>query len=154
MKYVSNVVLSVMVMSVLSCDNDDDDGSNERFDSLDVAALQSTATTGTWKITRFIDEGSDDTDDFEGFVFSFDTNGSLSADNGTNTFTGSWNVEMDDDDDSGELEFEIDLATSDDIFDDLDDDWYVLEYSDNRIRLAEDDDDQDDDDDFLTFVRN
>ena len=152
---VKNVLLSVMVMGLVSCDNDDDDGDTGQFDSLDVTALQSAATAGTWKITRFIEDGEDETADFENYVFSFDTNGNLTADNGTSTFTGSWSVEMDDDDDddSLELEFEIDFSDPDDVLDDLEDDWYVLGYSDNRIRLAEDDDEMDDDDDLVTFER-
>lgn len=144
-----------------SCDNDDDgdgDGLNNQFDSTDVTSLQNAAQNGSWRITRFVDDGEDETSVFDGFVFSFGTDGSISADNGTNLFNGTWRVELDDDDDdddmddNDDLEFYLTFSTSNEDFDDLTEDWEVLEFSDTRIRLGDDDDD--DDDDLLTFERN
>ncbi|TAI49851.1 hypothetical protein EW142_07420 [Flagellimonas allohymeniacidonis] len=110
---------------------------------------------GTWRITQFIDDGRDETSDFDGFTFTFNADGSVVAENGTLSFTGSWFIKLDDsslddDDDSDELEFNVSFSLSND-FDELSEDWYVIEYSSNSIRLLDDDDDGEDD--FLTLTR-
>ncbi len=159
-KYWKNVFLLGTLALIVSCENDDDDGDimgNGQFDSADVAALQNSVESGTWRITRFVDDGEDETSNYEGFVFTFGADGSIVADNGTTSFNGTWRVELDDDDDLDDLddlELYITFSTSDEAIDELSEDWYVLEFSDNRIRLADDDDDDtDNDDDFLTFER-
>ncbi len=134
-----------------SCENDDDDDNNDLFNSADVSALQNAAQSGSWRITRFVDDGEDVTSAFDGFVFTFNANGTVTSDNGANSFNGTWQIELDDDDDiddTDDLEFVITFSTSNDDFDDLTEDWDVLEFSDTRIRLADDDAD-----DLLTFER-
>ena len=158
-KYWKTAFIFSTLILMTSCDNDDDDdGANGQFDSMDVTSLQNSAQNGSWRISRFVDDGEDETSDFNGFAFSFGADGSISADNGSTVINGTWRVELDDDDDdmddADDLEFIINFSTSNENFDDLEEDWYVLEYSDTRIRLADDDDDDDDDEDLLTFERN
>ena len=154
MKHLKNLFLAILVLNLVSCSDDDDSNGNGNFDSTDVTALTSAVSNATWRITQFIDDGQDETSDFDGVIFTFNANGSIDVEDGMDTFTGTWTVELDDsdyddDDDLDELEFEISFSLSND-FDDLSEDWYVIEYSTNRLRLREDDDD-DDDDDLLTF---
>lgn len=154
-KYWKAVFLLSVLIVLSSCDEDDDSPIDE-FDNSDVASIQSSLQTGTWRISSFVDDGENETVNFNDFVFTFGTDGSISADNGSNVFNGSWRVELDDDDDDDDkddLEFYITFATTNDNLDDLTEDWYVLEFSENRIRLSDDDDDTDNDD-LLTFERN
>lgn len=60
----------------------------------DLETLTKNARSGSWRITSFIDSGSDDTDNFNGFKFFFESDGSLFAKNGTNDFLGSWSITM------------------------------------------------------------
>ena len=155
MKHFKNLFFSALVIFMVACDNDDDTVTTGDFDNTDVTALRDSAIDGTWRITQFIDDGRDETSDFDGFTFTFNADGSVVAENGTLSFTGSWFIELDDsslddDDDSDELEFNVSFSLSND-FDELSEDWYVIEYSSNSIRLLDDDDDGEDD--FLTLTR-
>ena len=159
---------SFFLMSIIlvSCESDDQSETMPRFDSLDVISAQAFVGEGEWLVTEFRDDDdlddddSYDTIDFEGYVFEFNGDGSVTATLGDSVFTGAWRIELeddsdddDDDDDSGEMEFYLEFNASNDILEEISDDWEILEYSDTRIRLG-DDDDLDDDDELLVFERN
>ncbi|MHA7832230.1 MAG: hypothetical protein ACX93O_14140 [Flagellimonas sp.] len=154
MKHLKNLlpaVLAILALNlVVSCSEDDDSNGNLNFSSADAFALTDAVNDGTWRITQFIDDDENKTSDFDEAVFTFNSDGTIDVEMGMNTFSGTWFIELDDDDgDFDELEFDISFSNSNN-FDDLSDDWYVIEYGNNRIRLSEDDDD---DDDLLTFER-
>lgn len=94
--------------TLISCTTDSDDDNSADMAQLqaDVEEIESNATTGPWMITNFVDSGKNETADFNGYGFSFNTDGSLVADNGSVTVNGTWSVVIDDDsnddsDDSG-----------------------------------------------------
>lgn len=156
MKHFKNLFLIALALNLVSCSDDDDSNGNsngnENFNNSDVTALADAATNSTWRITQFVDDGEEETSDFDGVTFTFNSNGTIDVEDGTDTFSGTWSVELDDsdfddDDDLDELEFELSFSLSNDL-DDLSEDWYVIEYSTSQIRLREDDDDADD---LLTF---
>ncbi|GEM_PF-668644 len=162
-------VASFFLMSIIlvSCESDDQSETMPRFDSLDVVSAQAFVGEGEWRVTEFRDDDDLDDDDFyeaidfEGYVFEFDGDGSVTATLGDAVFTGAWRIELeddsddddddDDDDDRGEMEFYIEFNSSNDILEEISDDWEILEYSDTRIRLGDDDDI--DDDELLVFER-
>lgn len=150
------LVLSVSLMSAM-CSSDDDDLSNNN--SVEIAQVENTATTGTWGITNFVDSGQNKTSDFDGYEFTFSSNGSITATNGSMSYEGTWYVGDDsyDDDssnDDDDLEFNIDFLVSDsNEFAELDDDWDIVSYSDTVINLI-DVDLNGVDTDMLTFERN
>ncbi|GAB4515055.1 MAG: hypothetical protein Tsb004_23650 [Allomuricauda sp.] len=157
MKHLKNLLLAVLALNlVVSCSEDDDSNGSVNFSSADAIALTDSVNNGTWRVTLFIDDDENETSDYNGAEFTFNSDGTIDVEMGMNTFSGTWSIELDDDDDDDdldELEFDISFSNSNN-FDDLSDDWYVIEYSNNRIRLSEDDDDDDDDDDdLLTFER-
>jgi hypothetical protein len=43
-----------------------------------------------WKVTQYIDSGKDETGDFAGYSFTFNTDGSFTAVSSSATYTGSW----------------------------------------------------------------
>ena len=72
----------------------DENGLDARSLQADLETLSKNASSGSWRITSFIDSGSDDTKNFNGFKFFFESDGSLFAKNDTNDFLGSWSITM------------------------------------------------------------
>ncbi|UAB79965.1 hypothetical protein INR76_07395 [Marixanthomonas sp. SCSIO 43207] len=110
--------------------NPNNDGSNEALN-----ILIENLTTASWFITLYEDDGNNATNDYNGYEFTFFTNGSAIAENASETINGFWSVE---DDDSGfDIVFNFENSGSDDPFEELNDDWDVLESSDIILRLSD-----------------
>lgn len=140
-----------------SCSTDDNNNAEQ------IAQIKTFAQSGTWKITRFIDSGVNETSDFTGYNFTFEDNGTLTATNGTNTLSGSWSVTNDSssssdddnsDDSSNDIDFNIFFAVlASNNFEDLNDDWDIVSTSATTIQLI-DVSGGNGGTDFLTFEKN
>ncbi len=120
-----------------------DCGSND--DPVDVTAFEENLTTGVWYVTYFFDD-FDETSDFAGYEFTFNTDNTAQATNGSNNVNGTWNLT------SGSTP-DLDLFFGEnDPFDELDEDWDIIEANENKIRLK-DISGGDGSTDFLTFER-
>jgi hypothetical protein len=122
-----NELVTAILLSEDDCD--DDDGTDPEF-------IQ-TLLSGDWIVDSFIDEGVDQTDDWGNFVFTFNVDGTLTATDGNTLFTGTWVSETDD----GELELTLQLNVGTP-FDDINEDWTVLNYASILIELEDADDDE------------
>ena len=135
------LMLSFTLMSSM-CSNDDDDGSSNN-NNQQIAQIENTAESGTWRITNFNDSGENETSDFSGYDFSFNSDGSLVATNGTNTLTGTWSVtddsnSSDDSSSDDDIDFNIFFPVPDsNDFEDLNDDWDVVTTTSTRIELID-----------------
>lgn len=135
------LMLSFTLMSSM-CSNDDDDG-NSNNNNQQIAQIENTAESGTWRITNFNDSGENETSDFSGYDFSFNSDGSLVATNGTNTLTGTWSVtddsnSSDDSSSDDDIDFNIFFPVPDsNDFEDLNDDWDVVTTTSTRIELID-----------------
>ncbi len=136
------LMLSFSLMSSM-CSSDDDDGSPNN-NSQQIAEIEITAQSGTWRITNFNDSGQNETSDFNGYDFSFNSDGSLVATNGSNTMTGTWSVtddsnsSSDDSNDDDDIDFNIFFPVPDsNDFEDLNDDWDIVSTSSTRIELID-----------------
>ncbi|MBC31832.1 MAG: hypothetical protein CMH48_13440 [Muricauda sp.] len=87
----------LLLATACTTDSESDEMPNLAQLQADVEEITNTATTGPWIITNFVDSGKNETADFEGYGFSFNQDGSLVADNGNVTVTGTWSVTIDDD---------------------------------------------------------
>ena len=87
---------------------------------------------GKWRVSYYWDKDHDETADFNGYEFTFN-NGTLTATNGTNTVTGTYSEGTDD----GVSKFNIHINSGTGPFDELDDDWDVIEKSATLIKLKE-----------------
>ncbi len=154
------IVFSYIILSTLwiaGCTSDDSSENTGNLDAM-VQEITDMVVSGSWIVTSFIDSGVDETDDFSGYVFTFNANGSLTASNGTNTIEGSWSITSDDssddspDDDFDDVDFNIFFA-SPDSFSELTEDWEIVSSSDSRIDLIHISG-GDGDTDTLTLVRN
>lgn len=107
-------------------------------DSQVIEEMQSNVRAGTWRITRFIDSGTDETNHFLGYNFTFGSNGVLNASNGVNSYTGTWSITdgNSNDDNPADLDFNIFFNLTND-FEDLNDDWEIIARADARIELKD-----------------
>jgi hypothetical protein len=97
-----------------------------------------TATSGTWRITSYVDSGVVETNNFSGYNFTFSQNGTLTATGNGQTNSGSWSVtDTNSTDDSlDDLDFNIAFSSPDDFFE-LTDDWDVVSRTDTKIVLID-----------------
>jgi len=131
------VVLSLSLLSS-SCTSDDDGSQNNN--SGEIQQIENQAESGTWRITSFIDSGQDETNDFNGYNFTFESNGTITATNGNNTESGNWSVTGSNSSSSSSDDIDFNIMfnvpeTSE--FDDLNDDWDIISHSDNTLRLRD-----------------
>lgn len=140
-------VLIVLVFAIGGCEDESSPSQS------DINQITEDMTSGTWKITEFIDSGKDETSDFTGYVFTFNSSGSLVATKGSTTYTGDWSVTEDSSDDSPEdLDFNIFFNLTNQ-FEDLNDDWDIVSHTSTKIELI-DVSGGDGSTDNLTFERN
>ncbi len=114
-----------------------DDNSNT---SADPTPVINTATSGTWRITLYEDNEVNETNNYANYIFTFNSNGVLTAAN-TTSYNGTWSVTASNsnDDSQDDLDFNIAfLAPAPNAFtDDLTDDWDIVSYTATRIQLID-----------------
>jgi len=145
-------VLSLVIVFTISSCSSDDDSTNDSNSNQDE--VENTVESGTWRITKFIDSGDDETSDYNGYTFTFNSDNTLVATNGTNSHTGTWSITDSNsgDDSLDDLHFNIFFASPAD-FEELSDDWDILSRTDTKIELI-DISGGNGGTDFLTFEKN
>lgn len=128
--FVSTMALFTL-LGLVSCEKEDSSILTQ------IPEISAAVSTGTWRITYYLDSGTDKTNLFSGYAFTFNSNGTLSALKAAETVTGTWSVSNSSDDDSpSDLDFNILFATPA-LFEDLSDDWDVMEAMTNKIKLID-----------------
>lgn len=124
------MVLSFLILSITSCSDDSD-----------MPEPSSSSTTnlieGSWRVTSFIDEGVDKTNELDGYLFSFRNNGEVLARNNSTarTVLGTWSTLNDD----GKSEFILDFGKlNGEVFHELSEDWIKMKQTSSRISLRYD----------------
>ena len=115
----------------INCSSDDDSTMNDPQKN----AIENEVKSGSWIITEYIDDGVDETYHYDGYEFTFGDSGVLTATNGTNTYTGTWSVTDDNDDDSQSDHDLVIYFTSPANFEELSDDWDIMTHNSNTIEL-------------------
>lgn len=140
-------ILSTMILGLLafsSCETDDSDDTSQN-NQVEISTVNAVATaSGTWRVSSYIDDGENETSDYNGYDFTFGDDGVLTATNGTTTLVGTWSVSRDDDssDDDGSSDTDVDFniffnVSDDNDFDDLNDDWDIVSVDDDTIVLID-----------------
>lgn len=137
------LVLVFTAFLLTACEDDDDDDDTPRT-SNQSAVIKAEVTTnlqqGNWRISKFIDSGQDQTNDFNGFDFDFQSNGTVTANNGVNTYNGNWSItddgSNDDDDPQDDLDFNLSFNQPQ-LFTELNDDWDFISQSATQIALID-----------------
>jgi hypothetical protein len=141
----------LLIATISSCSDDDSSSSSNTNNPSDVINI---VNNGTWRITYFYDTDEEETSSFTGYNFTFGDNNVLTASNGTNTYTGTWSVtdSNSNDDSISDLDFNILFATPAQ-FEELSDDWEIIEKSSTLIKLK-DVSGGNGGTDYLTFTKN
>ena len=117
----------MLALAMFACSKED--GPTPAETPAEVAgALRS----GSWQITYFWDSDHEETQHFTGYEFTFGNEGILSASNGMVTVDGTWSTGSDD----SRIQLIINF-TSPAEFEELSDDWHVLDQTENKIRLED-----------------
>ena len=128
------VILTVFL--TYSCSSDDNGNSTN---SNSIATVVNTMNSGTWRITKYIDSGNNETTDFSGYTFTFTENNILMANNASDEIIGSWLVasgNSNDDNPNNDLDFIISFSGPAK-FIKLTDDWSIQSHTSTKIELID-----------------
>lgn len=112
------------------------------------AQVIQTVQSGAWKISYFFDSGKNETNNYNNYLFTFQSNGTLTASNGSNTVKGSRSSGNDD----SQTKLDISLGNINP-WNHISDDWHVIAQSSTQIQL-QDVSGGSGDIDYLTFTKN
>ena len=131
-----SIALLMLVFIFMSCEKSNDMDNV----AVNVNSVKATASSGIWMVTLFEEDGVNETNDFSGFDFDFNPDGTITAINGDTTITGSWSITTDDNDDDDSKDDDIDFNiffASPSNFSELTEDWDIVSYNDSRIELKD-----------------
>jgi len=137
-KLILSFSLATVMLLFVSCDHGN---------SLSPDVAQ-TASSGTWRVSLFVNSGNDKTPGFSGYTFTFSANAVIIAAKGGMTQNGTWSVS------NSSAKFTINMGPRDNTnlpLGELTDDWNILSASETEIRLG---DDNVPGQEFLTFTKN
>ena len=129
-------LIMTTVFLTFSCSSDDDGNSTNNNS---ISEVVNTMNSGTWRVTKYIDSGNDETTDFSGYNFTFTQNNILMASKGSEEIMGSWLVSSDDsNDDSPSNDLDFIIAFSGPAkFMELSDDWDIQSRTSTKLELID-----------------
>ena len=124
MKKLISSILMLSIFLMTSCEKDD----NPNSGSTNITNI---INQGNWRITLYNDSGTDELYHFTGYTFTF-SNGTITAVRNTTTVTGTYSTLFDDSKNKLLLNFGSTVP-----FDELNDDWHIIEETSTKIRLQD-----------------
>lgn len=154
-KLITKAIIVLCTVIIFNSCSKDESSDEDEVTIADMAEIKAIIGSGHWKITYYFYSGKEGTNDYDGYSFTFDTDGTLSSTNGSTSVSGAWfltssshsNGESSDDD----IDFNI-FFTTPDLFEALADDWDIQKYTSSRIDLIDDREDHSESDQ-LTFEK-
>lgn len=134
MRHLSIIFLAVVVL-FSACKTEDNNVNPSSGGNNNSGVL---VTGVNWRVSYFYDNDKDETSDFSGYTFEFRSDNTLVANNGSNTISGTWNETVDD----NLPRLVIQLNTTNDKLDELNDDWVVESKTASEIKLKDDNPDR------------
>lgn len=123
------MLLVLFLLNVASmCSNDDDSSSSS---SQVITDTENAVVNGTWRVTLFSEDGSIQTSNFSNYNFTFNSNGTLTAVNGSTTMNGTWSTGIDDSTPKMFINFNVTNGP----FEEISEDWRILSNSSSKIEL-------------------
>lgn len=123
-------MITVAVAIFVSCSKDESKSS--------VDEVSDALKDGTWKVSYFYDSGKDETVNYAGYNFVFGGNSVLTVSKDPNSYNGKWFVaKSTSDNDLYSTLFKISIGPND-IFQDLNGDWKVMENTGSSLMLKDD----------------
>ncbi|MFN7045606.1 MAG: hypothetical protein ACK4M1_10455 [Flavobacterium sp.] len=120
-------ILSLLLFVSIGCTDEDDD-TNQVSSPTEIT---STVADGTWIVTLYKEAEIVQTANYSGYSFTFATDGSLSATNGSTTQSGDWSTYVD----SGYTKLDMMFDALDGPFEEISEDWNVISRTDIKIEL-------------------
>jgi hypothetical protein len=99
-----------------------------------INKIENSIVEGEWKVTLYQEDGDNETSNYSGYRFKFNTDGSVTVQPGmlTVTYTGTWKTEKD----SDHVDFILNFTTPANL-EELSDDWEVLSESKTKLELED-----------------
>jgi len=142
------MAIALLIMGLIFSCSKDETKVEEEITAADMSEIKAAVESGDWKITNYTDDDIDETNNYVGYSFTFNSDGTLGATDGNTSVSGAWSMTTSDVD---ELDFNI-FFTTPDIFEVLADDWEIKKYSGSKIELI-DISDEDSSIESLTFEK-
>ena len=129
------LMLSLMLFSS-TCSTDDD--ANDNNNIAEIQNIKNQAQSGSWIVTYYFDTDQDETSNFQGYSFTFNSDGELVAVKDSETVEGTWSVTASNSnvDSNDDIDFNISFLSPAN-FEELSDDWDILQYSSSIIELID-----------------
>ena len=105
---------------------------NDTSTTLTTTSVTTTVSTGNWRVTYYWDTDHEETTNFNGYNFVFNSNGTITATKATSTINGTWSTLNDD----SKIKLVLSFTSPAD-FIEISDDWHTIERTDTKIRLQE-----------------
>ncbi len=121
------IIFALSSMAFFAACTSPDDNSNNNNNN----GSNSTPGAGTWKVSYFFDKKVE-TGNYSSYTFEFGANGSMSASNGSQTWNGTWLTGFDDSANKFMIDFSGTLPSA---LTDLEEDWKIIEISDNFMHF-------------------
>ncbi|MCC6459588.1 MAG: hypothetical protein IT260_03890 [Saprospiraceae bacterium] len=86
---------------------------------------------GTWKVSYFFDK-QDESSNYSSYTFEFNSDGSLSASNGSQTWAGTWSTNCDDSANKFCIFFNGSVPSA---LSELEEDWLIIQKNDNFMHF-------------------
>lgn len=110
-----------------SCDKNDDSNNITPSSSTSVAS-------GKWRVSYYYDKTKEETSDYSGNTFEFNSNNTISVSRNGQTISGTWSQISDD----GKQKMVLVFNTTDEKILELADDWVIDSKTDSEIKLSGD----------------
>lgn len=121
-------MFSLLLVLMLSTGCKKNDGASNSINTQEVSA---NVVTGKWQVIYCFHNGQTLTSSFSGYIFTFNSNGTVTAVNGIISPSGTWSVEND----SGTIKLKLNF-TSPSNFQEISEDWRVTLNTATQIKLT------------------
>jgi hypothetical protein len=132
MKTTVKLILIALTISLVSCSKSNDNNVTPSNTN------KTEQVTGNWTVNYYLDSGKEESSDFAGYTFAFNSGDVLEAINGATTFTGTWTIgssSSKDDISSNRLVITI---SGNKVMQKLQHDWLIVKITTNAIWLRDD----------------
>jgi hypothetical protein len=121
-----NLKLSIIAIlsisfALASCTKDNDNP---------VGTTASLLQESTWKVTSFLEDGNDETNQFLGYRFTFKADGTVSVFTGGSTASGTWNTGANDSSNK------LNLSFGSSPLNDLNEDWDIISKTTSMVSMS------------------
>ena len=96
-----------------------------------ITQASKTVVTGTWIVSNYNEKGTNQTGNFANYKFTFLSNNTVKATNGTNTINGTWKTGTDD----SNAKFNLSFSAANGPFEEISEDWRIVEITASKIDL-------------------